>query len=89
MKVYAIDVDVLYPRTDAERFRLYARRGSDLQVLATTDTAGGIGEAIVQIDADQAEIGQQLGDLGALGVLDAVAGRWIVSPWHRSERKSP
>lgn len=77
----SIDVDDLWPRDADHRYRLYGRRGAELDVLAAAPDPGGIGQAIVQIHADQKEAGGTLGDLGVTGVLDAVDGEWIVLPW--------
>lgn len=80
-----IDSDALWPRDEQHRWRIYARRGGHLDVVAATDCPEGIGPALVQIDADQREHGETLGDLGAIGVLDAVEGRWLILPWHRPD----
>lgn len=92
VKEHSIPMDAIYPRDAAHRYRIYMRDDDGLHVLAATDSAGGIGEAIVQIHADQKEHGRRLADLGTLGVLDVLPddgpghphGEWIVLPWSRS-----
>ena len=80
---FVIDSDDLYPRTEEERFRIYARKGNQRpRVVATTD-AEGLGSALLQLDADERERGRRLVDLGAIGILDAVERRWLVMPWHK------
>lgn len=83
MSGFVIDSDVLYPRIAEERFRLYGRRGGALDVLATCADFEAVGVAIGQLHADAKEAGGELGDSGALGVLDAVAGEWVVNPFWR------
>lgn len=83
MVVHEITTDQLWPRDEEHRYRLYARRGSQLEVLAAAGTPGGVGVAIFQLDADEREQGGALGDLGAFGILDVIERRWVVSPWHR------
>lgn len=83
MSIYEIDVDVLWPRDEEHRYRLYGRRGRELTVLAAAPTAGGIGEAILQLHADAKEAGGTLGDSGVTGILDAVDREWIVVPWQK------
>lgn len=80
---HSLDVDVLWPRDEEHRYRLYGRRGEELYVLAAAPTPGGIGEAIFQLHQDAKEAGQTLGDQGATGILDAVEGEWIVVPWQK------
>lgn len=80
---YVIDQDVLYPRDAEHRYRLYARRGGELEVLATAAEAGGVGEAIIQLHDDEKKNGGRLSDRGAFGILDVVAGEWLVLPWQR------
>jgi hypothetical protein len=80
-----IPLDALYPRDEEHRYRIYARRGDELEVLAATGEPGGIGEAIVALDQDERDRGRRLMDLGAFGVLDVIDGRWIVLPWHRPD----
>lgn len=81
--VCVIDIDDLWPRDAAHRYRLYARRGQHLHVLAATDSMAGIGTAIGALHEDAKQAGSRLMDEGATGILDAVAGEWIVLPWHR------
>lgn len=77
----------LYPRDEAHRLRIYARRGDDLRVVAATD-ADGLGTALLQLDADEREHGRRLSDLGAIGVLDAIERRWLILPWHRPSART-
>ena len=77
----ALSVDDVWPRTAEYRFRLYARRGRELNVLACSPSMAGIGTAIGQLDEDARADGGRLDDEGQVGVLDAVARRWIVNPW--------
>lgn len=84
---FAIPSSALYPRDEAHRLRIYARRGDELRVVAATDIDG-LGAALLQLDADEREHGQRLIDLGAIGVLDAVEGRWLILPWHRPEART-
>jgi len=81
---YSLPSDELYPRDEAHRLRVYARKGKDLRVLACCGVDS-LGVTLVQLDADERDQGggRSLGDLGAIGVLDAVERRWLVSPWHR------
>jgi hypothetical protein len=87
-----LDADVIYPRDEEHRYRIYARRGSgrtvELEVLACAGTPAGLGVALVTLDEDEKEHGRRLVDLGAIGVLDAVDRRWIVMPWHRPEERT-
>lgn len=75
----------VWPRDDENRWRIYARRGDRLEVLAATGTAAGVGVALVTLDEDARDAGEPdgLGSYGAVGVLDATEGRWLLSPWHR------
>ncbi len=82
MSDYVIPSDALYPRDDAHRFRVYARKLDRLTVVAATDTDG-LGRTLLELDNDQREHGERLTDLGNIGILDAVERRWLVSPWHR------
>jgi hypothetical protein len=82
--------DALYPRDAQHRYRLYARTGTELRVLACAPDAGGVGQAIICLDEDALRAGGSgLGDSGAIGVFDTrpdePTGRWIISPWHRPE----
>jgi hypothetical protein len=87
-RTHSIDIDQLWPRDEDHRYRLYARRGTDLHVLAASPSAGGIGEAIVALHEDEKTVGRRFADLGVFGVLDVLAGgptgEWIVLPWERS-----
>lgn len=89
---YVLDADVIYPRDDEHRYRIYARRGSgrtiELEVLACAGSPEALGLALVTLDEDEKEHGRRLIDLGAIGVLDAVDRRWIVMPWHRPEERT-
>ncbi len=82
----AIPTDDLFPRDAAHRYRIYACRGSVFECLAATPTAAGIGVTILQFHEDAKAAGGEIGDRGQLGILDAVAGEWIVKPWNRPER---
>lgn len=82
--VYTIASDALYPRDEEHRLRVYARRGRRLRVIAATDWDG-LGPCLRQLEEDERERGLRLSDLGAIGVLDAVEGRWIIPCWHRPE----
>lgn len=89
---YTIEPDVLWPRIPRYRYRIYTRDDDGLRVIAATDTAGGVGEAIIQLHADQKEAGEALRDLGRIGVLDvmpdgklAPRGEWIVLPFSKGE----
>ena len=84
MSTFSIPSEALYPRDEAHRLRIYARRDQHLTVVAATDTDG-LGRALLQLDDDERERGRRLVDLGAIGILDAVEGRWLIQPWHRPE----
>jgi hypothetical protein len=84
---YSLPTDELYPRDEAHRLRVYARQGDDLRVLACCDVDS-LGATLLQLDEDERERGERLVDLGAIGVLDAVEGRWLVLPWHRPEGRT-
>lgn len=76
-----MSVDV-YPHDEQNRYRLVAWNDPDLRVLATAPDSGGLGAMIVQLDQDENEAtGGYLGDLGSIGILDVVDGRWIIKPW--------
>jgi hypothetical protein len=81
----------IYPRDEEHRYRIYARKGRDLKVLAGAGSPEALGVALVTLHQDQLDLGggKTLGDLGAIGVLDAVAGRWIILPWHRPDPSGP
>lgn len=71
--------DDLAPRGKGEdRYRVYRLRAGDLQLLATSDTAEGMGLALATLH----EEGEWVGD-DSCGVLDTATdpGHWIVSPW--------
>jgi hypothetical protein len=80
-----IEEDAIYPRDAEHRYRIYARHGEEIEVLACAGSPEALGVAIVQLDEDERDRGRRLVDLGAIGVLDAVAGRWLIMPWHRPE----
>lgn len=82
---FTIESDALYPRDEANRFRIYARKGRRRPYVVATTDAEGLGPALLQLDADQREYGLRLVDLGAIGILDAVERRWLVMPWHRPD----
>lgn len=84
------ELDDIYPRDEEHRYRIYAVVGDHRTVLATADSAGGVGLALVQIHEDQKEIGRRLSDYGRIGVLDVLpggephaTGEWIVQPYDR------
>jgi hypothetical protein len=83
---YVISGDALWPRDAEHRFRLYGRRGRDLDVLAACGDLEAVGVAVGQLHADAKEAGGVFGDSGAFGLLDAVAGEWIISPFRPGER---
>jgi len=84
----------LWPRIPEFRYRLYARRGDELEVLAACPTPGGIGNALVTLNEDEKAVGRRLSDKGVIGVLDVLpdgrrstaTGEWIASPFPRGER---
>lgn len=86
-----IDADGVWPRDLAHRYRLYARVGERLEVLAAAPDPGGLGQAIVTLHQDAKAAGRRLCDLGRIGVLDVMpdgepspAGEWIVPLWDRA-----
>jgi hypothetical protein len=79
-----IDSDDLWPRDEQHRYRVYGVIGDDRGVLACAATPGGIGVAIVQLHEDCKAAGMRLADCGKIGVLDAVAGEWLVLPYDRA-----
>lgn len=88
--VHVIDTDDLWPRDHRHRYRLYARTGADLRVLASSPTAGGVGVALIQLHDDAKAAGQRLADDGQIGVLDVMPdgkpsprGEWVVLPFNR------
>lgn len=95
------DHDALWPRNAENRYRIYARRGRKLTVLATAATPAGVGNALVSLDDDARKVDRRLVDEGAIGVLDVLpdystgqrvgkrGGRWIVMPWHRPDGMPP
>lgn len=86
--VYELPIDTLYPIDEQHRYRVYARRGKELEVLCAAPSPEAMGTALVQLDRDSAEHGRRLVDQGAIGVLDVIDRRWIVMPWHRPEGKT-
>jgi hypothetical protein len=84
-ELHSIPEDVIYPRDDEHRYRIYARHGDEIEVLAVAGSPAALGVAVVQLDEDEADRGRRLVDLGAIGVLDAVRGRWLIMPWHRPD----
>lgn len=85
MSDFTIDHDDLWPRDEAHRYRLYAVRGDEREVLAATPTMGGIGLAIGIIHDDCKQAGKRLADLGMVGIYDAINGEWILLPFTRQE----
>ena len=86
MSAYVIDSDALYPRDAENRFRLYGLRGKALDVLATCGDLEAVGVAVGQLHEDAKVVGGVFGDSGSFGLLDAVAGEWIVSPFRPKEK---
>lgn len=84
-----IKEDDLWPRDEEHRYRLYARRGRRLDVLAAAPTPQGIGLAIVTLHEDELAVGRRLADRGVIGILDVLpdrpgpTGDWIIPPWTR------
>jgi hypothetical protein len=79
-----IPQDDLWPRDAAHRYRIYARRGRELEVLAAAPDAGGVGQAILTLHDDQKQAGRRLADLGVIGCLDVLTPEWVVLPWERA-----
>lgn len=73
-----------FPRDAGHRYRIYFRDGK-LRCIAACPDAESLGVALVQLDTDAKEAGRRLADEGTFGVLDAVTGRWIVSPFRRGK----
>ena len=76
--------DDVAPRGEGkDRYRIYRLRSGDLQLLATTETAEGVGVGLVALHED----GEWVGD-DSVGVLDTATdpGHWIVSPWTLGRR---
>lgn len=80
---YAIDVDDLYPRDAAHRYRLYFRTDDDPGIpAAAAASLSAIGAAIETLDEDARAAGLRGAvDLGIFGILDAVDERWIILPY--------
>lgn len=78
---YEIDHDALYPRTPAERYRIYERGAEQLRVLATAASMEAVGCALGQLHEDARSVGEHLGDDGPVGVYDAIERDWILSPF--------
>lgn len=84
-----LTTDELWPRTAEFRFRLYARVGDELTVLATAPDAGGLGQAIVALHEDAKRAGRRLCAEGRVGVMDVLGGKngrgeWIIPVFDRS-----
>jgi len=86
MRTQEMTIDDLYPRDERERYRIYAVRGDEREILATAADAGGVGQALITMHEDCKEVDMRLADLGTIGVLDAVEGEWVVLPWGRKEQ---
>lgn len=76
----------LAPRRPEERFRIYRLRYGELELLATTPTAEGMGVALCTL----AEEGEWV-ENEAVGVLDTLGrddepGTWIVNPYVTTTR---
>lgn len=79
-----IDDDVYAPRCEEERFRIYARAGGELTLLATAGTPAALGVALMTQDEDCRAAGLRgIIDIGAIGIQDCIDRRWVVMPWHR------
>lgn len=78
MSAGKLTTDAIWPRDEEHRYRLYAINGAGraLRVLAAAPDGAGIGTAMVTLAAE-GEIEQ----VDRVGVLDAVAGSWVVNPW--------
>lgn len=79
-----IDHDAVWPRDELHRYRIYGVIGSEMKVLAACPNPGGIGEALVALNADAEQAGGSLNDEGRIGVLDVLWGKWIVLPFDRA-----
>lgn len=85
---HVIPQETLWPRDAEHRYRLYARRGRELVVLAATPNLEGIGAALGAFHQDAQEVLSDgcLGDYGRIGVLDVRPdrvgfGEWILNPF--------
>lgn len=83
-----IEQSDLWPLDAEHRYRLYAVRGREREILAASDSMAGIGLALLTLHEDQKQEGRRLADLGMIGILDVLApgarGEWILLPWGRS-----
>lgn len=86
--VAPIDSDDLWPRIPEMRYRVYAQRDGELQVLAAAPTPQGAGLALVTLHDDAKQTGGTLPGVGKIGLLDVrpgePTGEWIVNPFERS-----
>lgn len=76
--------DEVAPRGDGrDRYRIYRLRAGDLQLLATTQTAEGMGIALAQLHEEHEWVGDD-----SVGVLDTIIdpGHWVVNPWTLGRR---
>lgn len=93
--LFTIDHDDLWPRTPENRYRIYAVKGpGEMEVIATAEDAGGIGQALVGLNEDEKSRNRRLYDRGRIGVLDTMPGgnpsphgEWIVLPWDRGGKR--
>lgn len=88
MTEHLIPQDTLYPRDAQHRYRLYARVGTRLTILACAPDPGGIGQALVTLHDDAKAAGSRLADSGRIGILDVLGGEdghgdWVLLPWDR------
>jgi hypothetical protein len=81
---FDVPEEAVYPLPES-RYRIYARRGEEREILAHAPDPAGLGVALVQLDEDERERGRRLVDLGAIGILDALEHRWLIMPWHRRD----
>lgn len=73
--------DIIYPRTPAERLRLYERHSDGtLRVLATCATGDAVLVAIRQLREDATAAGTSWLD-GTFGLYDAIDHDWIIPPF--------
>lgn len=82
-----IEIDDIYPRDAAHRYRLYAVVGDERKVLAAGPEPGVM---IVTLHEDARRDGRRLCDEGRIGILDVFPdgkpsprGEWLIQPWDR------
>lgn len=70
--------------TFLERYKIYRLRAGELQEIASTDTPGGVGQAIITLAGEDEFAGCCLGILDTCpGGVPAVTGKWLVNPFTR------